>query len=64
MYASCRTYVCFDVLRRVLTRVFGLRVVVAMGITDIDDKIINQGMLHVPAEARLAAAVCVLQCST
>jgi cysteinyl-tRNA synthetase len=35
-----RTYVAFDVLRRIMTHVFGYDVVLTMNITDIDDKII------------------------
>lgn len=39
---ACRTYVCFDVLRRIMRDHFGFRVVLIMNITDIDDKIINR----------------------
>lgn len=35
-----RAYVCTDIIRRILTDVFGVRVNYAMGVTDIDDKII------------------------
>jgi len=35
-----RTYVCFDILSRILSEVFGCRLTLAMNITDIDDKII------------------------
>eukprot|EP01068_Selenidium_serpulae_P007636 Selendium_serpulae@DN4764_c0_g2_i1.p3 len=35
-----RTYVTFDILRRVMTDYFGYRVNMVMNITDIDDKII------------------------
>jgi cysteinyl-tRNA synthetase len=35
-----RTYVSLDVIRRVLTDYFGYDMTCAMGITDIDDKII------------------------
>ncbi|XP_071320025.1 cysteine--tRNA ligase, mitochondrial isoform X2 [Trachinotus anak] len=37
------SYVRFDVLQRVLSRMFGVTVVHAMVITDIDDKIIRRG---------------------
>ncbi len=37
---ACRTYVCFDVLRRIMRDHFGYRVTLIMNITDIDDKII------------------------
>ncbi|KAF7683335.1 Cysteine--tRNA ligase [Astathelohania contejeani] len=37
-----RTYVCFDVIRRVLEEYFGYDVIYAMNITDIDDKIIKK----------------------
>ncbi|KAA0174024.1 hypothetical protein FNF27_04587 [Cafeteria roenbergensis] len=45
VYASshmghARTYVCFDVLRRIMRDHFGYRVTLIMNITDIDDKII------------------------
>jgi len=35
-----RTYVTFDIIRRILTDFFGVDVHMAMGITDVDDKII------------------------
>ncbi|GJQ09220.1 hypothetical protein GpartN1_g1011.t1 [Galdieria partita] len=37
-----RTYVTFDIIRRILEDYFHFRVFLAMGITDIDDKIINK----------------------
>lgn len=37
-----RTYVSFDVLRRIMTDVFGYDVKLTMNITDIDDKIIKR----------------------
>lgn len=37
-----RTYVSFDIIRRVLVEIGGFHVVVAMGITDVDDKIIRR----------------------
>nr|XP_003477556.1 probable cysteine--tRNA ligase, mitochondrial isoform X1 [Cavia porcellus] len=36
------SYVRFDIIRRLLTRVFGCSVVMVMGITDVDDKIIRR----------------------
>lgn len=38
-----RTYVCLDVIRRLLTDYFHLDVIYALGITDVDDKIIARG---------------------
>jgi cysteinyl-tRNA synthetase len=35
-----RTYVCFDVIRRILTDHFGVPLMYAMGVTDVDDKIL------------------------
>ncbi|XP_045628957.1 probable cysteine--tRNA ligase, mitochondrial isoform X2 [Ursus americanus] len=39
---ACRSYVRFDIIRRILTRVFGCNIIVVMGITDVDDKIIRR----------------------
>ncbi|NXI98359.1 SYCM protein, partial [Psophia crepitans] len=36
------SYVRFDIIRRIMTRFFGIEVIVVMGITDIDDKIIRR----------------------
>ncbi|XP_057389094.1 probable cysteine--tRNA ligase, mitochondrial isoform X5 [Balaenoptera acutorostrata] len=36
------SYVRFDIIRRILTRVFGCNVIMVMGITDVDDKIIKR----------------------
>ncbi|KAM6290728.1 putative cysteine--tRNA ligase, mitochondrial isoform 2-T2 [Porphyrio hochstetteri] len=36
------SYVRFDIIRRIMTRFFGIEVVMVMGITDIDDKIIRK----------------------
>ncbi|XP_060625583.2 probable cysteine--tRNA ligase, mitochondrial isoform X2 [Anolis sagrei] len=36
------SYVRFDIIRRIMTRLFGKEVVMVMGITDIDDKIIKR----------------------
>jgi cysteinyl-tRNA synthetase len=37
-----RTYICFDILHRIMTKVFHYDVHLTMNITDIDDKIINR----------------------
>lgn len=37
-----RTYVCFDVIRRILENHFGYEVTYVMNITDVDDKIIRK----------------------
>jgi cysteinyl-tRNA synthetase len=37
-----RTYICFDVIRRILRDYFGYDVFMCMNITDIDDKIIQR----------------------
>ncbi|XP_053917084.1 probable cysteine--tRNA ligase, mitochondrial isoform X1 [Cuculus canorus] len=36
------SYVRFDIIRRIMTRFFGIKVIMVMGITDIDDKIIKR----------------------
>ncbi|KAM7328928.1 hypothetical protein ACRRTK_013020 [Alexandromys fortis] len=36
------SYVRFDIIRRILTKVFGCNVIMAMSITDVDDKIIRR----------------------
>lgn len=38
------SYVRFDILQRILTKIFGITVIHAMVITDIDDKIIRRSM--------------------
>ena len=38
-----RTYVCTDIIRRIMMDYFNVRMNYAMGITDIDDKIIKKG---------------------
>ncbi|KAM9836171.1 putative cysteine--tRNA ligase, mitochondrial isoform 2-T2 [Aulostomus maculatus] len=42
------SYVRFDILQRILSRMFGITVIHAMVITDIDDKIINRGLEVIP----------------
>lgn len=37
-----RTYICFDIIHRIMTDFFNRRVFMAMGMTDVDDKIINR----------------------
>lgn len=37
-----RTYLCFDIMRRVLRDYFGYNILMCMNITDIDDKIIQR----------------------
>ena len=39
-----RTYVSFDIIRRIMTNYFGLNVKQVMNITDIDDKIIRKSI--------------------
>ena len=47
-----RTYLCFDVIRRVLARHFKVPLLYTMGVTDIDDKIIARAEERgVPAAA-------------
>ncbi|XP_044284223.1 probable cysteine--tRNA ligase, mitochondrial isoform X1 [Varanus komodoensis] len=36
------SYVRFDIIRRIMTKIFGKEVIMVMGITDIDDKIIKR----------------------
>lgn len=42
MFLFCRSYISFDILRRVLSDYFGYDVLYVMNITDIDDKIIKR----------------------
>ncbi|XP_066983899.1 probable cysteine--tRNA ligase, mitochondrial isoform X3 [Macrobrachium rosenbergii] len=42
MHCELESYVKFDIIRRILARVFNINVVVVMGVTDIDDKIIKR----------------------
>ena len=44
-----RTYICFDIIRRVLSEHFGVPLLYAMGVTDVDDKILKRS-----AEAKVA----------
>lgn len=39
---SSSSYVRFDIIRRIMTKFFGIEVIMVMGITDIDDKIIKR----------------------
>ncbi|XP_068026862.1 probable cysteine--tRNA ligase, mitochondrial isoform X2 [Melanerpes formicivorus] len=36
------SYVRFDIIRRIITKFFGIEVIMVMGITDVDDKIIKR----------------------
>ncbi|KAB1252320.1 Cysteine--tRNA ligase; mitochondrial [Camelus dromedarius] len=36
------SYVRFDIIRRILSRVFGCNIIMVMGVTDVDDKIIKR----------------------
>lgn len=38
----CRSYITFDILRRILSDYFGYDVLYVLNITDIDDKIIKR----------------------
>lgn len=40
--SSTRNYVKQDIIRRIMARLFDLNVIMVMGITDIDDKIIKR----------------------
>lgn len=42
---GCRSYITFDILRRVLSDYFGYHVNYVMNITDIDDKVLDTGCL-------------------
>jgi cysteinyl-tRNA synthetase len=39
-----RTYVSFDILKRIMTDYFGYNIKLVMNITDIDDKIIRKAL--------------------
>lgn len=41
-FLCCRSYISFDILRRILSDYFGYDVLYVMNITDIDDKIIKR----------------------
>jgi cysteinyl-tRNA synthetase len=45
-----RAYVSFDIIHRALTDLFGVDVFMAMGVTDIDDKIIKRYVLCAPCD--------------
>ncbi|XP_069904668.1 probable cysteine--tRNA ligase, mitochondrial isoform X1 [Oryctolagus cuniculus] len=49
------SYVRFDIIRRILTKVFGCNIVMVMGITDVDDKIIKRASEMQISPAALAA---------
>ncbi|XP_058999842.1 probable cysteine--tRNA ligase, mitochondrial isoform X4 [Mustela lutreola] len=49
------SYVRFDIIRRILTRVFGCNIVMVMGITDVDDKIIRRAAEMNVSPASLAS---------
>ena len=46
LYVFYRSYISFDILRRVLSDYFGYDVLYVMNITDIDDKIIKRARQH------------------
>ncbi|KAM0688060.1 hypothetical protein COBT_000685 [Conglomerata obtusa] len=49
-----RTYISFDIIRRVLENFFGYNVNYVMNITDVDDKIINKAREFISNEAKKA----------
>ncbi|EPY74604.1 cysteinyl-tRNA synthetase, mitochondrial-like protein [Camelus ferus] len=51
---ACSSYVRFDIIRRILSRVFGCNIIMVMGVTDVDDKIIKRAN-----EAQACAWLCV-----
>lgn len=51
-----RTYVTLDILRRVVTKYFGTPVFAAMGMTDVDDKILARAGERVRAHT---ASMCI-----
>lgn len=51
-----RSYISFDILRRVLSNYFGYNVLYVMNITDIDDKIIKRARQNYLYEEYVAAA--------
>jgi Cysteinyl-tRNA synthetase len=51
-FFSC--YVKFDIIRRILLNYFNINVVMMMGVTDIDDKIIKRAAEHKEDPRRLA----------
>jgi len=53
-----RTYVCTDIIRRILTDYFGYTVNFAMGLTDVDDKIIKKAMLMKDTNTNDTTTIC------
>ncbi|XP_040137650.2 putative cysteine--tRNA ligase, mitochondrial isoform X4 [Ictidomys tridecemlineatus] len=49
------SYVRFDIIRRILTKVFGCNIVMVMGVTDVDDKIIKRAHEMKVSPASLAS---------
>lgn len=49
-----RTYVTFDIIRRLITKMTGTRIDYALGVTDIDDKIITRARERNDSVTRLA----------
>lgn len=57
----CRSYISFDILRRVLNDYFGYNVLYVMNITDIDDKIIKRARQHYLYDSYVASSTNVEQ---
>lgn len=55
-----RTYVCLDIIRRILMSYFHFDVTYVLGMTDVDDKIINRarqrGLMDWPEIAMMASS--------
>ena len=49
-----RTYICSDIIRRIMTDFFNIDLIYALGMTDIDDKIINASKASNKTSAELA----------
>mmetsp|Transcript_31197 Transcript_31197/g.62363 ORF Transcript_31197/g.62363 Transcript_31197/m.62363 type:complete len:160 (+) Transcript_31197:52-531(+) len=49
-----RTYVCFDIIRRILTEHFDVPLMYCVGVTDIDDKILARALAQGRTPASLA----------
>ena len=55
LVSSDRSYITFDILRRVMSDYFNYQVLYGMNITDIDDKV---GLVTVSALLGLVIALC------